>query len=98
VVYVATNDEMKKIKIWVSVSKHFKHAVDRNYFKRVLRVSSLKQAHHSFENLAPSTLHNVFLSNQDRSSYQIPIGHSVVSKMEFPFAVQPQEAKKRGWL
>ena len=70
-VYVATNDENEKLKFGVSVSKkHFKHAVDRNYFKRVLRECYRLNKHIIHENLDQSYAIMFFYQTKDRLTYQ----------------------------
>lgn len=66
---VLENNE--KIKFGVSVSKkHFKHAVDRNYFKRVLRETYRLNKHLLLENLDQPYAIMFFYQTKDRLSYQ----------------------------
>jgi ribonuclease P protein component len=66
---VLENNE--KIKFGVSVSKkNFKHAVDRNYFKRVLRETYRLNKHLLLENLDQPYAIMFFYQTKDRLSYQ----------------------------
>lgn len=59
------------LKIGVSVSKkYFKNAVDRNYFKRVLRESYRLNKHFLVENLANKYCLLFFYQTHERLSYQ----------------------------
>ena len=69
-VYVETNDEIEKLKFGVSVSKkHFKNAVDRNYFKRVLRETYRLNKHIIHENLTKSYAIMFFYQTKDKLTY-----------------------------
>ena len=69
-VYVATDDDQEKLKFGVSVSKkHFKNAVDRNYFKRVLRECYRLNKHIIHENLDKPYAIMLFYQTKDRLSY-----------------------------
>lgn len=64
-------NQEEKIKIGVSVSKkYFKKAVDRNYFKRVLRETYRLNKHLLLENLEQSYSIMFFYQTKDRLSYQ----------------------------
>lgn len=66
---VLENNE--KIKFGVSVSKkYFKHAVDRNYFKRVLRETYRLNKHLLLENLDQPYAIMFFYQTKDRLTYQ----------------------------
>ena len=75
-VYVASDygiaeDSGQKIKMGVSVSKkNFKHAVDRNYFKRVLRETSRLNKHLLIDNLDKPYAMMFFYQTKDRLSYE----------------------------
>lgn len=71
-VYRAEQAESKeKIKIGVSVSKkYFKKAVDRNYFKRVLRETYRLNKHLLLENLEQSYSILFFYQSKERLTYQ----------------------------
>jgi len=61
----------EKIKMGVSVSKkHFKKAVDRNYFKRVLRETYRLNKHLLIDNLKQPYSFMFFYQSKDRLSYQ----------------------------
>ncbi|SHL88418.1 ribonuclease P protein component [Flavobacterium xanthum] len=64
-------DKSEKIKMGVSVSKkNFKKAVDRNYFKRVLRETYRLNKHLLIDNLDQPYSFMFFYQTKDRLSYQ----------------------------
>lgn len=70
-VYTPITDADEKLKFGVSVSKkHFKHAVDRNYFKRVLRECYRLNKHLIHDNLDQSYAIMFFYQTKERLSYQ----------------------------
>ncbi len=71
-VYVAHDFEEKvPLQMGVSVSKkYFKHAVDRNYFKRVLRETYRLNKHLLVENLETKYCCMFFYQTKDKLSYQ----------------------------
>ncbi len=71
-VYVENPFEQKeKLKFGVSVSKkYFKNAVDRNYFKRVLRECYRLNKHLLLENIEKNYAMMFFYQTKDRLSYQ----------------------------
>lgn len=70
-VYVETSNEDIYLKFGVSVSKkHFKKAVDRNYYKRVLRECYRLNKNLLHNNLNKSYAMMFFYQTKDRLSYQ----------------------------
>lgn len=70
-VYAVCDDASEKLEFGVSVSKkHFKHAVDRNYFKRVLRECYRLNKHIIHDNLDKNYAIMFFYQTKDRLSYQ----------------------------
>jgi ribonuclease P protein component len=72
-VYAVANDQQmdgEMVKMGVSVSKkYFKHAVDRNYFKRILRETYRLNQHLLRENLTEPYIFMFFYQTKDRLSY-----------------------------
>lgn len=69
--YGISEDSTQKLKIGVSVSKkHFKHAVDRNYFKRVLRETYRLNKHLLIDSLDQRYAFMFFYQTKDRLSYE----------------------------
>ncbi|MEN2414597.1 ribonuclease P protein component [Flavobacterium mesophilum] len=67
----AEENSEEKIKLGVSVSKkYFKKAVDRNYFKRVLRETYRLNKHLLLENLNEPYSIMFFYQTKDKLSYQ----------------------------
>jgi ribonuclease P protein component len=69
--YGIPEDSEQKLKMGVSVSKkYFKHAVDRNYFKRVLRETYRLNKHILVDNLDKKYAFMFFYQTKDRLSYE----------------------------
>ena len=71
-VYAQVNlDEKEQIKMGVSVSKkYFKNAVDRNYFKRVLRETYRLNKNLLLENIDKKYAFMFFYQSKERLKYQ----------------------------
>lgn len=94
-VYVETSDENEKLKFGVSVSKkHFKKAVDRNYYKRVLRECYRLNKHIIHENLEKPYAIMFFYQTKDRLTYQEIHEKTIQLFEKWVVAIQPQESKK----
>lgn len=69
--YGIPEDSNQKLKMGVSVSKkYFKHAVDRNYFKRVLRETYRLNKHILINNLDKKYAFMFFYQTKERLSYE----------------------------
>ena len=69
--YGIPEDSTQKLKMGVSVSKkYFKHAVDRNYFKRVLRETYRLNKYLLIDNLDQRYAFMFFYQTKDRLSYE----------------------------
>ena len=69
--YGIPEDSDQKLKMGVSVSKkYFKHAVDRNYFKRVLRETYRLNKHILIDNLDKKYAFMFFYQTKDRLTYE----------------------------
>ena len=69
--YGIPEDSDQKLKMGVSVSKkYFKHAVDRNYFKRVLRETYRLNQHILIDNLEKKYAFMFFYQTKDRLTYE----------------------------
>jgi ribonuclease P protein component len=67
----AEADSEEKIKLGVSVSKkYFKRAVDRNYFKRILRETYRLNKHLLWDNLEQPYSLMFFYQTKDKLSYE----------------------------
>lgn len=89
--YAPIDDADEKLKFGVSVSKkHFKHAVDRNYFKRVLRECYRLNKHLIHDNLDQSYAIMFFYQTKERLSYQ-EINEKTIQLFEKWIAAKNQE-------
>ncbi len=69
--YGIVDGSNQKLKIGVSVSKkNFKNAVDRNYFKRILRETYRLNQHLLVDNLDKKYAFMFFYQTKDRLSYE----------------------------
>jgi ribonuclease P protein component len=69
--YGIPEDSDQMLKMGVSVSKkYFKHAVDRNYFKRMLRETYRLNKHILIDNLDKKYAMMFFYQTKDRLSYE----------------------------
>jgi ribonuclease P protein component len=69
--YGIPEDSGQKLKMGVSVSKkYFKRAVDRNYFKRVLRETYRLNKHILIDNLEKKYAFMFFYQTKERLSYE----------------------------
>ena len=69
--YGIPEDSDQNLKMGVSVSKkYFKHAVDRNYFKRVLRETYRLNKHILIDNLDKKYAFMFFYQTKDRLTYE----------------------------
>lgn len=69
--YGIPEDSDQKLKMGVSVSKkYFKHAVDRNYFKRVLRETYRLNKYILIDNLDKPYAFMFFYQTKDRLTYE----------------------------
>jgi ribonuclease P protein component len=69
--YGIPEDSDQMLKMGVSVSKkYFKHAVDRNYFKRVLRETYRLNKHILIDNLDKKYAFMFFYQTKERLSYE----------------------------
>ncbi|MBK0369698.1 ribonuclease P protein component [Flavobacterium agrisoli] len=71
VYHTQSSSEKPEIKVGVSVSKrYFKKAVDRNYFKRVLRETYRLNKHLIHDNCAQSLSIMLFYQTKDRLTFE----------------------------
>lgn len=71
VYYADDSVDAQKIKMGVSVSKkHFKKAVDRNYFKRVLRETYRLNKHKLIDSLDKPYAFMLFYQSKERLSFE----------------------------
>lgn len=91
-VFTPLNESDEKLKFGVSVSKkHFKKAVDRNYFKRLLRECYRLNKSLILERLDQPFAIMFFYQTKDRLSYA-EINEKTIQLFEkFIIAIQPEE-------
>ena len=90
--YGIAEDSGQKIKMGVSVSKkNFKHAVDRNYFKRVLRETYRLNKHLLIDNLDKPYAMMFFYQTKDRLSYEEINTKTIQLFEKFIFQMKSQE-------
>ena len=94
-VYTVCEDSTEKLQFGVSVSKkHFKHAVDRNYFKRVLRECYRLNKHIIHDNLDKPYAIMFFYQTKERLSYQEIHEKTIQLFNKWVVAIEDQESKK----
>lgn len=92
-VYIPLLDGDEKLKFGVSVSKkHFKHAVDRNYFKRILRECYRLNKHLIHDNLDQPYAMMFFYQTKDRLTYP-EINEKTIQLFEKWIVAQKEEIK-----
>ena len=92
-VYAALEEENNaKTTVGVSVSKkHFKHAVDRNYYKRILREAYRLNKHLLLENLQKPYGFMLFYQTTDRLSSQEIHQKTIQLFEKFALQIQSKE-------
>lgn len=92
-VFVKENfDEGQMLKMGVSVSKkYFKKAVDRNYFKRVLRETYRLNKHLLIDNLQEPHAFMLLYQSKDRLSYEEIDLKTVQLFEKFHLLIKPKE-------
>ena len=92
-VYVPLSDSEEKLKIGVSVSKkHFKRAVDRNYFKRILRECYRLNKKLLHDHLDQPYAIMFFYQTKERLTYQ-EINEKTILLFEKWIAVKNEDVK-----
>ena len=97
-VYAVANEQQmdgEMIKIGVSVSKkYFKHAVDRNYFKRILRETYRLNQHLLREHLNEPYVFMFFYQTKDRLSYEEIEQKTILLFKKWALEIKTQESEK----
>lgn len=85
-------DEGQQLKMGVSVSKkYFKKAVDRNYFKRVLRETYRLNKHLLIENLHEPHAFMLLYQSKDRLTYEEINAKTIQVFEKFHLQIKPNE-------
>src|SRR5690606_27339003 len=94
-VYVPiVTDDQQKIKIGVSVpKKHFKKAVDRNYYKRVLRECYRQNKHLLIDNLTQPHAFMLLYQSKERLTFEERFART--KELFLKFASQKNQNPKR---
>lgn len=97
-VYAVANEQQmdgEMMKIGVSVSKkYFKHAVDRNYFKRILRETYRLNQHLLREHLNEPYVFMFFYQTKDRLSYEEIEQKTILLFKKWALEIKTQESEK----
>jgi len=96
-VYAVANEQQmdgEMMKIGVSVSKkYFKHAVDRNYFKRILRETYRLNQHLLREHLNEPYIFMFFYQTKDRLSYEEIEQKTILLFKKWALEIKNQESE-----
>jgi len=91
-VYIPLEESAEKINFGVSVSKkHFKKAVDRNYFKRVLRECYRLNKHLILDKISQPFAIMFFYQTKERLSYQEIHEKTVLLFEKFILAINSEQ-------
>lgn len=91
-VYVSLEEAIdSEVTVGVSVSKkYFKHAVDRNYYKRVLRETYRLNKHTLLDSLAKPYAFMLFYQTSERLSYDEIHQKTIQLFEKFALQIQPK--------